>query len=260
MFFETENLSVNILSVLRLEWQERNDRSDHRPFHALSFRIRGNADMLTADGASVHLETGDIALVPANLIYTQIAEDEQLLVIHFACDEPLPYGVQKFTPKNPEYFERKFNDIYNAWSKKQPGYIHECKSVFYKILLAIERQWNERRLTTANDKLTEAMEYIHDHFTDRELTVADLARRCGMSDTYFRKLFYSSFSVTPLKYINGLRMTYARELLQSNYYTVEEISEKCGFNNINYFSLFVKKQTGVPPSVYRERLEGGEDD
>ena len=257
MFFENRDLSVKILSVLSLEWEKRNDRSDHRPFHALSFRIRGNADMLTADGSTVHLETGEIAFVPADLIYTQIAADERLLVIHFACDEPLPREVQKFTPENPEYFERKFNDIYNAWSKKQPGYAHDCKSVFYKILLAMERQWNERRLTTANDKLAEAMEYIHDHFTDHDLTVELLARRCGMSDTYFRKLFTESFSVTPLKYINQLRMTYACELLQSNYYTIEEISEKCGFNNINYFSLFVKKQTGYPPSVYRDHLIKG---
>ncbi len=259
MFFQSENLSVNILSVLRLEWEKRNDRSDHRPFHALSFRIRGNADMLTAEHGRVHFETGDIAFVPADLIYTQIAESERLLVIHFVCDEPLPEAVQKFTPKNPEYFERKFNDMYVAWSKKQPGYAHECKSIFYKILLEIERQWSESRFDTANEKLAEAIEYIHDHFTDRDLTVAAMARHCGMSDTYFRKLFLNSFAVTPLKYINQLRMTYARELLQSHYYTVEEISEKCGFNNINYFSLFVKKQTGYPPSVYRALLEAGND-
>ena len=255
MFFENENLSVEISSVLRLEWEKRNDRSDHRPFHALSFRIRGNAEMQTPDGASVHFDTGDIAFVPANLIYTQVAKQERLLVIHFTGSDHLPDGVRKFTPQNPEYFERKFTDIYNVWSKKQPGYVYECKSIFYKILLAIERQWNERKLTTANDKLAESVEYIHDHFTDHDLTVEALARRCGMSDTYFRKLFQSNFSTTPLKYINRLRMTYARELLLSNYYTVEEISEKCGFNNINYFSLFVKKQTGFPPSVYREQLE-----
>ncbi len=210
--------------------------------------------MLTSDGRNEHFETGDIAFVPANLIYTQIAGNERLLVIHFTCDEPMPEWVKKFKPKNPEYFERKFTDIYNAWSKKQVGYAYECKSIFYKILLEIERQWNERRFDTANEKLAEAIEYIHDHFTDRDLTVEAMARHCGMSDTYFRKLFLINFSVTPLKYINQLRMTYARELLQSHYYTIEEIAEKCGFNNINYFSLFVKKQTGYPPSVYREKL------
>ena len=82
-----------------------------------------------------------------------------------------------------------------------------------------------------------------------------LAVQCGMSSTYFRKQFSSVFHTTPLKYINQLRLTYAEELLQSDYYTIEEIAEKCGFNNINYFSLFIKKQTGYPPSVYRTYLK-----
>ena len=69
-----------------------------------------------------------------------------------------------------------------------------------------------------------------------------------MSDTYFRKLFFQNFKTTPLKYINKLKLEYAKELLCSNYYTIEEVSEKCGFENINYFSTFIKKQTGVPPS------------
>ncbi|MBQ9086891.1 MAG: helix-turn-helix transcriptional regulator [Clostridia bacterium] len=254
MFFESDRITLHILSVLQLEWNGRNDRSDYRPFHALSFRIRGNASMQAAGDSGVIFETGDIAFVPANLTYTQVAGAERLLVVHFTADDPLPHSVKKFTPKNPEYFERKFTDLYRAWSKKQAGYAHECNAILYKILLEIENQWNERERISGNDKLREAVEYIHDHFTDHTLTVSSLARQCGMSDTYFRKLFLAHLSVTPLKYINQLRMTYARELLQSNYYTIEEISEKCGFNNINYFSLFVKKQTGVPPSVYREQL------
>ncbi len=73
-----------------------------------------------------------------------------------------------------------------------------------------------------------------------------------MSDTYFRKLFVERFSVTPLKYINRLKLNYAKELLLSDYYTVEEIAEKCGFNNINYFSLFIKRNRLV---AYRSQAE-----
>ena len=67
---------------------------------------------------------------------------------------------------------------------------------------------------------------------------------CNMSDTYFRRLFVAEFGTTPLKYINNLRMTQISELLQANYSSIEDISEQCGFNNVNYFSLFVKKETG----------------
>ena len=75
-----------------------------------------------------------------------------------------------------------------------------------------------------------------------------------MSDTYFRRLFVTRFGQTPLRYINAMRFERARELLCSEYYTVEEIAELCGFNNVNYFSLFIKKETGLPPTTYRKML------
>lgn len=255
MFFGQDDISLNITNVLKLEWDERNERSTNRPFHALSFRIKGNADMLVSNNKKIHLETSDLAFVPSNLIYTQIAKDEQLYVIHFTCSEPLPYLIKKLTPQNPEYFEHLFAKVYLAWSKKYPGYVHECKSIIYKIMLKIEQEYDTQKMTLVSNKILEAVEYIHDNFTDHDLTVELLSQKFGMSSTYFRNQFTSVFHITPLKYINNLRFTYAQELLQSDYYTIEEIAEKCGFNNINYFSLFIKKQTGISPSALRTQLK-----
>ena len=255
MFFGQENLSFTITNVLSLAWKKQNDRSANRPFHALSFRIKGNSTFMTADGNVTDLETGDIIFVPSNLIYKIVAEDEKLFVIHFTCSEPLPYAIKKFKPQNAEYFEHLFEKMYNAWSKKHIEYMHECKSILYKIISKIEQEYNTQQITAVNNTIIDAIEYIHDNFTDHTLTVNQLALKFGMSSTYFRNQFSSVFHMTPLKYINQLRFTYAEELLQSDYYTIEEISEKCGFNNINYFSLFIKKQTGYPPSVYRAKLK-----
>ncbi|MBO5213145.1 MAG: helix-turn-helix transcriptional regulator [Clostridia bacterium] len=255
MFFGQDEISVNITNVLKLDWEKRNDRAANRPFHALSFRIKGNAEMIVSNRKQVHLETSDIAFVPANLIYTQIAKEEELYVIHFTCSELLPYQIKKITPQNPEYFEHLFSKIYAVWAKKHPGYVLECKSIIYKIMLKIEQEYNTQKMIPVNNKILDAVEYIHDNFTDHDLSVELLAKQFGMSSTYFRNQFASVFHVTPLKYINQLRFTYAQELLESDYYTIEDIAEKCGFNNINYFSLFIKKQTGVSPTVLRKQLK-----
>lgn len=115
----------------------------------------------------------------------------------------------------------------------------------------VEQELDSDMLIDAeNSKLHEAIEYIHDNFTNPTLTVDYLAHMCGMSDTYFRRLFVKNFQVTPLKYINVLRSNYAKELLSSGYYTVSQVSDKCGFNNVQYFSLFIKKETGLSPSRF----------
>ena len=178
-----------------------------------------------------------------------------MFVVHFSSQSDLPSEIKKFTPESSKYFERKFTELYTVWTKKQFGYEHECKSILYKILTKIEREIAEAKISVMNDSILEAVEYIHDHFTEDSLSVDFLAKMCGMSDTYFRKLFVKNFSVTPIKYINSLKLNYARELLLSGYYTVGEVSEKCGFNTINYFSSFIKKETGLMPSeILKENL------
>ena len=256
MFFECSDMSITITHVFHFYLSKRNYvKSDPHPFHALSFRAKGDSDIQMEDGSSVHLETGDIAFIPADLAYTQTNQDEKLFVIHFISSNDIPaQAIKKFTPKNPEYFEELFKNIEAAWLAKKPGYIYECKSKLYKILQRIEEECNRQRIASANSRIFEAAEYIHENFTDSSLTVEFLANRYGMSTTYFRNQFCGIYGITPLKYINNLRFNYASELLAADYDTVEEIAEKCGFNNINYFSSFIKKQTGMSPTSYRKQL------
>lgn len=249
MFFNTENISFEILSVLTLNWGERNDKSDLRRHHALSYRTKGNAEFIHKEGVET-VKTGDIMLVPSFCEYMLKTGEEKLIVIHFMSDSDLPTGIRKFSSERAEYFENKFSELYNVWTKKQIGYEHECKSILYKIITKIEREISEIKIKNGQDKIKEALDYIHDNFTDHSLTVEYLAKMCGMSDTYFRKLFVEKFSVTPVCYINNMRVNYAKELLQSGYYTVAETAEKCGFNTMSYFSTFMKKHTGEFPSKF----------
>jgi len=247
MFLETTEISFETLSIFNLSWDNINDKSDLRPYHALSFRKKGNAEFVGKSGVTT-AKTGEILFVPAFYEYTLKASDEEVFVVHFSSQSTLPDEIKKFTPESPNYFERKFTELYTVWTKKQFGYEHECKSILYKILTKIEREIAETNISNMHDSILEAVEYIHDNFTEENLSVDFLSKMCGMSDTYFRKLFVKNFSQTPIDYIKTLKINYARELLLSGYYTVGEVSEKCGFNTINYFSSFMKKETGLTPS------------
>lgn len=55
-------------------------------------------------------------------------------------------------------------------------------------------------------------------------------------------------NVSPLKYLNDLKINYAIGLLKTGYYTIEEIADLSGFNDPKYFSTLYKKRFGVPPS------------
>ncbi len=249
MFFKTSDITLYIASVLKLSWEERNENSDLRPYHAISYRIKGDAQFVHESG-STFAKTGDIVFVPARYNYTLKASGEKLIVVHFSSNSNLPGSIHCMTPENASYFERKFSELYLVWSKKQFGYEHECKSILYKILMKIEQEFAHTKISDGYDKILEAVEFIHDNFADSNFSVDYLSKMCGMSDTYFRKLFVKRFSCTPIRYVIKLKLNFATELLRSGYYTVQEVSDKCGFTTVNYFSAFMKKETGRTPSDF----------
>jgi len=54
-------------------------------------------------------------------------------------------------------------------------------------------------------------------------------------------------------YVVGLRMEYAKQLLQSGDLSVAEISMMVGYSSVSYFIRIFKEETGVTPAKYMNR-------
>ena len=80
----------------------------------------------------------------------------------------------------------------------------------------------EQSRKTANRPVEQAISYLNRSFASPDLSVSSLAAMLGISEAYLRKLFYAQVGVSPHRYIAGLRLQHATQLLQSGYYTVEE--------------------------------------
>ena len=58
--------------------------------------------------------------------------------------------------------------------------------------------------------------------------------------------------MTPVEYINKIKISRAKNLLRSGFYTCNEIALLCGFKDIKYFYTFFKKQTGMTTKQYEK--------
>lgn len=98
--------------------------------------------------------------------------------------------------------------------------------------------------------IARARDHMRDHLAE-QLTADSLAAEAGYSRAYFIELFTRHFGIPPMKYLMGLRMEYARYLLEDTGDPVGTIARHCGFTDIHHFSKAFKLHTGKSPRHHR---------
>lgn len=100
--------------------------------------------------------------------------------------------------------------------------------------------------------INEAMAYMEQRFHE-SMTVQELAGIVGLSPYYFSRLFRKYTNMSPHAYLINLRIAFARDLLASSKYPVEQIAERCGFNSVQHFIRCFRQHVGCSPREYRNQ-------
>ena len=138
--------------------------------------------------------------------------------------------------------------------KKEYVRLESIKEV-YSIILNLLRSEPHKYLPSAKQqKISPALEHIAENYTIR-LQNDDLARLCGLSTVYFRKLFKEVMGQSPIEYIQTLKIERAKEILKSDYGSVSEVAAELGYQNIYDFSRAFKKAVGISPKNFKETQE-----
>jgi len=100
--------------------------------------------------------------------------------------------------------------------------------------------------------IQKALSYIFQNYhTDISLTA--ISRHCGVSESYFSRVFKDTLGLPFTKYLNSYRVKIAAQRLCQTSESIKKISEDTGFQNYNYFLTVFKNYMGVTPIQYRER-------
>lgn len=108
------------------------------------------------------------------------------------------------------------------------------------------------------ERIIPAVIYIEQN-CNADITTADLAEMCDMSESQLRRLFKEYSGSSPIEYRNRLRVEKAYQLLKNNFCNVTEAAESVGFNNIYYFSRLFKSVIGESPKSVQMKSENKSD-
>lgn len=117
-------------------------------------------------------------------------------------------------------------------------------------LNAMERIQSNRK-TNTEKIMDQAKAYIEKNYGDYNLTIQKISNYLHISSSYFSMIFRKEAGETFLNYLIGIRIKAAKELMQDPDLKIFEIAERVGYPDLNYFSYFFKKNTGMSPREYR---------
>lgn len=87
----------------------------------------------------------------------------------------------------------------------------------------------------------------------RPLTLKEMAQAVSLSSSHLRALFVEETRMTPLQYQKKLRMSEAKNLLETTFLNVQEIMARVGINDVSHFIRDFKRAYGSTPIRYRIR-------
>jgi transcriptional regulator GlxA family with amidase domain len=103
--------------------------------------------------------------------------------------------------------------------------------------------------------VVKAQEWIEQHYT-QTIDYERLAGEFRMSRRSLERRFKHATGVTPLGYLQQLRVETAKSLLEDGSRTFNEITYQVGYEDIAFFRKVFVKLTGLRPKEYQQRFAG----
>ena len=256
------DFNLSMLAAYNQRWSDKQVFEMTRPRKSSAFLYFKNCDgeYIFEDGRALSVSKGDVVYIPQNSVYKtrflKCSEDNtqtQLIEFELRCDNEIfcisdeVFVATRDTEQKISYI---FTDTADIFAKPIFSY-SSFKAAVYTLLCEISKRYRHGGEYSKEFKsIAPAIEYLEKN-TDFDNSIADLAKMCFMSDTYFRIQFKKCIGVSPLEYCTKLKVSIAKRLLKSGFYSVSEVSEMLGFKDSGYFNKIFKKYTGVTPGKYK---------
>lgn len=167
-----------------------------------------------------------------------------------------PFRLQySFMPGFPVVLLNLLQQMEQEWER--PGQLEQLhiKTLFYHFVYEIFHQLAKQGIQVQKaDPVQQAVRYLEEHYA-RRIMLDDLAELLDCSVSYLSRRFKRATGYSPIDYLIAYRIGKAKELLATSDATLQEIAESVGFQDDSYFHRIFKKQVGVSPGQFKQKVQ-----
>jgi len=108
------------------------------------------------------------------------------------------------------------------------------------------------------ERAEEVRAYLEENLT-KDLDMNAVARAASLSPFYLTRIFKQRYGIPPYRYLIGLRIRYASDLLRDSSLSVTQVCHRSRFNSLSHFITTFRNHTGMNPTQYRRMVDWQQD-
>ena len=149
--------------------------------------------------------------------------------------------------------------ILETMRSQKPFYLEEVKGFTLALMVEIARcnkpEDEKQEIREGNRAIiSPALDYISECF-ERQIRIEELADFCHISETHFRRVFTECMDMTPVEYINWVRVRTACDELKRTDDSIGTIAARTGFTTLSTFNRNFRRLMGISPQQWRKNPE-----
>ncbi len=253
--------SVTKIIPLLQYWQEAdvfNALTSPKKEHSFLFFSGCDGLYTFPDGTTCTAVRGDVVYIPAGACYKVTFSNKQehlsTILINFQLSEAgVPFALADTVTVMAKDPKRTFHKLFYRtaieFTSAKPSAIG-LKSGLYQILHYLQKsEVSNLMLQSDFAKIAKGISYLEND-GEQLLSIEQIAELCGVGVNTFRRQFAAYAGMSPVEFRLNQKILRAKQLLESEGFTVSEISDALNFSDVSYFSRIFKKKTGLSPLEY----------
>lgn len=258
---QIEQLPLYITQIC-VQFRQNNlvERADGFEDYQLAICLSGSG-IFSCGGENYEINEHDAFLFSPGVPHSYQPTEQSPWVLDWVCykgdlfDSLFSDGFCILRDIKPSKIGSEIGQIYSLLKKNSMLNYFEASKQLYSLLTELTAHKNGfYREVPSIVKLEPVTAYMERNFTN-DISLEDLAAEINVSVSYLCRIFKSAYHMPPLQYLIRLRINHAKQLMVSyNKMSVREISLKCGYKDVSYFSAEFKRITGFTPAEYRRQV------
>lgn len=249
-------------------------------FHNLmeiGYCLRGKGEMIVQKDRMEYRD-GNFTIIPPNILHDTRSEHidqwqylfldvDELVDSRYREQPEMAEKILRSIRKNGQMYHRDTDHalsemilaVFEQAEQRGPYYVDSIQSLLLAAVLQLaasnERQEEAPILNCGKEgKITQALFYVNECY-NKEIMVSELAERCHLSESHFRRVFWEEMNMTPVEYVNLVRVQAACDLMRKGNWHMEEVAIKVGYQAMSTFNRNFRRIVGARPYQWKKKLD-----